>query len=267
MRFLRSNRVIHTTIFCLVFALFSGCKTTGAGRHLADTNEGIPSKLPLPHRSEKRRWSTLALAAVGIAVGAFGSVRLSKYLLKSDFDKQLGRHLNLLKKQAKNPNDKAIKDELEKNIETMDKLIENANSKEIADGYQKKFDESVKKLEESGAYRGNLIKNTEEELAQLEAGEMDDKIFADVSKMVRTQIPNPRDTYKSFEDYLDAQQHIKQIREAGQQVPEEYVDAQRRIWDDYDAAIEEAAVAQVPVAKKTFKNILQDELDNLKNAD
>ena len=147
----------------------------------------------------------MTLAAVGIAVGAFGSVKLSKYLLRSDFDKQVARYISLMKRRAESPNDKTIEDKLVKTTNRIDELVANANSKELADKYNKKIKLAKDKLEKSKSYKDYKdarIKNLEEDLAKLEAEGIDDDEFTefveftDLIELTRGQIPQPAQPHR-----------------------------------------------------------------------
>ena len=122
----QNSGIIHLGIFCLVLALSGGCKTPGS-RTLAEQEEQ-------PQRG-KRQWGGIALAVVGVAAGVFGGVKLSKFLLRSDFDKQSDDYLKLMRKYAENPDDPHILDEMDDVRKRIEDLIDKADSEELADSY------------------------------------------------------------------------------------------------------------------------------------
>ena len=246
-------RLRHAVIICLVLTLVAGCKTTGS-RTLAD-EEG-------QQQSSKRKWGTIALLVIGAGAAAVGGVALVKRLRAkggSEFDKMVDRYLTLMKKEAENPGDEKIAKELGEVGKELNNMFAKAGSDE-AEKLEADFVAKKEALINDPSFRELEIKNLEEELLKLQAGELDEEMKADLFK----QFPNPRDTYQSFDEYLEVttaalRKHMTDGADFN--LGDAQVEEVRRLWDNYDEVISEA----LELAKNSIKNLTQERIDELRN--
>ncbi len=178
-----------------MLVLSGSCKTLGS-RTQAEQEE--------QQQRGKRKWGGIALAVIGAAAVGFGGVKLAKLLMRSDFDKQVDNYLKLMKKHGQNPDDEQIAKELEEVGDRIDGMMAKAESDDIIKSYNEKFEAKMETLTNSKSFRRLEIKNLEERLVRLQAGELDEDLLTKAKTSMQSIVPNPKDTYKSFDEYLDA---------------------------------------------------------------
>lgn len=233
-------------VVCLM--LSSGCKTTG-GRTLAEDDKQ-PQK-------GKLKLSTVALAAVGIAAGVFGSFKLSKYLLRSDFDKQVDNLHKLIKKHSQNPDDDKVMVEMLEVQAKIENLAMEATGKELEDMLTKM---SKVMLGLPDLDKQKAIRQVEANLTSLRAGEIPQDMHEQTRNLVLKTIPNPRDTYANLDDYTAAYldevgvDNVSSHKEIGLD----------RMWNNYDEVIDEITVRDIEASRSQLIEQLEETLQALR---
>ena len=266
MLYSKNRGIMHIVIFCLVLVLSGGCKTLGS-RTQAEQEE--------QQQRGKRKWGGIALAVIGAAAVGFGGTKLAKLLKNSDFNKQINNYLKLMKKHAQNPDDEQIAKELEEVGNRIDNLVTKAESDEIVKKYNEQLSAKMKTLRESESLRKLEIKHLEGRLANLQAGVLDEEMLVEAKTFMQSIVPNPRNIYKSFDEYHDAARKevlakLNKIDESGAiqstevTFNEKQVDGLRKLWDDYDKTIEGQLKDHIKMVRVNAIDVVKEQLEELR---
>ncbi len=237
---------LQLVVFSLVLALAGGCKTVGS--RALDDQEEKPSRV--------KRAAVIAVAVLGVAAGVFGGVALAKRLRgqalakQSDaFNKQFDEYLDdfkrLTKKVQENPDDKQALKEVMDAGERIDAMVKEAGSDELARRSAMislevladvEADTLLKNLQEANTPAARqkakeeieeAIEGVNEGLAQMRAGDYSGLDIDSLAKeVVGRNLPDPREAYDKFEDYVAAHKNATGAK------PEAEL---RELWDNYDS--------------------------------
>ena len=251
-----NSRLRYAVIFCLVFTLVAGCKTTGS-RALADEEKQ-------PQHS-KRKWGTIALLVIGAGAAAVGGIALIRHLRAKgvskinqqgakgggdfdqmvdneglDFDQLVDKYIALTRKRMENPDDEKMAKELAEIDKHLGDMVAKAGDE--GDKLEADFDKKFDVLLKDPQYREFAIKDNQDKLAKLEAGELDGELRETIIK----EMPNPRDNYQSFDAFLEAETTKARKLEVDSEddiddfeLIDTEVEEFRRLWDNYEQAIDD----------------------------